>query len=159
MGKLIIDKVTGTVLNIEGCYVIDADQLDDSFTDSEIADLADRVGVKVEDPDDVSEVIWFDTLTDRQKLDTMREHEGIELFHQMCGKFGWVGCIFTTEDIRMRLEDDVFDEAEMDKMVEAVTWTRWWRKAMDNAMNEAGYEILDEAIAEAIYEAKNGTTK
>jgi hypothetical protein len=47
MGKLIIDKVTGTVLNIEGCYVIDADQLDDSFTDSEIADLADRVGVPV----------------------------------------------------------------------------------------------------------------
>ena len=47
MGKLIIDKVTGTILNIEGCYIIDADQLDDSFTDSEIADLADRVGVPI----------------------------------------------------------------------------------------------------------------
>jgi hypothetical protein len=47
MQKYIIDKVTGTILNIEGCYVIDADQLDDSFTDSEIADLADRVGVPV----------------------------------------------------------------------------------------------------------------
>jgi hypothetical protein len=39
--------VTGTVLNIEGCYVIDADQLDDSFTDSEIADLADRSGLPI----------------------------------------------------------------------------------------------------------------
>jgi hypothetical protein len=47
MQKLIIDKVTGTVLNIEGCYVIDADQLDDSFTDSEIADLADRSGLPI----------------------------------------------------------------------------------------------------------------
>ena len=45
--KLIIDKATGTILNIEGCYVIDADQLGDSFTDREIADLADRVGVPV----------------------------------------------------------------------------------------------------------------
>ena len=81
----------------------------------------------------------------------MQEHEGIELFHQICGKFGWVGCIFTDEDIRQRLEDEVFDEAEMDKMVEAIKWTRWWNKTMDNAMNEAGYEILDEAI----YEVKN----
>ena len=133
MGKLIIDKVTGTVLNIEGCYVIDADQLDDSFTDSEIADLADRVGVPVA----------------RAEVGTMEEHEAIELFHQMCGKFGWVGCIFTEEDIRMRLEDDVFDEAEMDKMVEKVKRTRWWRKAMDEATCEAGNEMLDGAIQEA----------
>ena len=135
MGKLIIDKVTGTVLNIEGCYVIEADQLDDSFTDREIADLADRLGMPVSEY--------------KITVDTMREHEGIELFHQMCGKFGWVGCIFTEEDIRMRLEDEVFDEAEMDKMVEAVTWTRWWRKAMDEAMCEAGNEMLDGAIQEA----------
>jgi hypothetical protein len=131
MGKLIIDKVTGTVLNIEGCYVIDADQLDDSFTDSEIADLADRVGTPI------------------NVASEMQEHDGIELFHQMSSKFGWVGCIFTEEDIRMRLEDEVFDEAEMDKMVEKVQWTRWWRKAMDEAMCEAGYEMLDEAIREA----------
>ena len=83
------------------------------------------------------------------QIETMQEHEAIELFHQMCGKFGWVGCIFTEEDIRMRLEDEVFDEAEMDKMVEAVTWTRWWRKAMDEAMCEAGNEMLDGAIQEA----------
>jgi hypothetical protein len=155
MGKLIIDKVTGTVLNIEGCYVIDADQLDDSFTDSEIADLADRVGVKVEDPDDVSEVIWFDTLTDRQKLDTMEEHDGIELYHQMSSKFGWVGCIFTVADIRMKLAEDGLEGDELEKMVEKVQWTRWWHRTMDNAMNGAGYEILDEAI----YEAKNGETE
>ena len=141
MGKLIIDKVTGTVLNIEGCYVIDADQLDDSFTDSEIADLADRLGMPVSEY--------------KITVDTMREHEGIELFHQMCGKFGWVGCIFTEEDIRMKLAEDGLEGDDLEKMVEKVQWTRWWHRTMDNAMNEAGYEILDEAI----YEAKNGETK
>jgi hypothetical protein len=139
MGKLIIDKVTGTVLNIEGCYVIDADQLDDSFTDSEIADLADRVGVPVA----------------RAEVGTMEEHEGIELYHQMSSKFGWVGCIFTVADIRMKLAEDGLEGDELEKMVEKVQWTRWWRKTMDNAMVEAGYEALDSAI----YEAKNGTTE
>ena len=89
------------------------------------------------------------------QIETMQEHEAIEFYHQMSSKFGWVGCIFTEEDIRMRLEDEVFDEAEMDKMVERVTWTRWWRKAMDEAMCEAGYEMLDEAIREA----QEGETK
>ena len=139
MGKLIIDKVTGTVLNIEGCYVIDADQLDDSFTDSEIADLADRVGVPVA----------------RAEVGTMEEHEAIELFHQMCGKFGWVGCIFTEGDIRQRLEDNYFNEKEITKLIEKIQWTRSWRKGMDNAMNEAGNDMLDEAI----YYATNGETK
>jgi hypothetical protein len=136
MGKLIIDKVTGTVLNIEGCYVIDADQLDDSFTDSEIADLADRVGTPI------------------NVASEMQEHEGIELFHQMCGKFGWVGCIFTEEDIRQQLEQEEVSEEDMEALVEKVGWTRWWRKVMDEAMCETGYEILAEAIAEAITEGE-----
>jgi hypothetical protein len=137
MGKLIIDKVTGTVLNIEGCYVIDADQLDDSFTDSEIADLADRVGKPV-------------------AMDAeMTEQEAIQLTYKMFAKFEWVGCIFTKEDIRMRLEDEDLSEEQMEPMVEAVTWTRWWRKAMEEAMNETGYELLNSAI----YEAKTGETE
>lgn len=93
------------------------------------------------------------------QIKTMQEHEGIELFHQMCGKFGWVGCIFTDEDIRMRLEDDDLSDEQMAPIVEAVKWTRWWRKHMDNAMNEAGNEALDEAIYEAKKKQKNGETK
>jgi hypothetical protein len=43
--KLIIDAVTGTVLNTEGCYVVDeADFPDDDMSDSEITELAQRVG-------------------------------------------------------------------------------------------------------------------
>ena len=138
MGKLIIDKVTGTVLNIEGCYVIEGDQLDESFTDSEIADLADRVGVPVA----------------RAEVGTMEEHEAIELYYQMSSKFGWVGCIFTVADIRMKLAEDGLEGDELEKMVEKVEWTRWWRKTMDEAMNEAGYEVLAEAIYEATTEGE-----
>jgi hypothetical protein len=141
MGKLIIDKVTGTVLNIEGCYVIEAEQLDDNFTDSEIAELANRVGVPVSEY--------------KVTVETMREHEGIDLFHQLCGKFEWKGCIFTEGDIRQNLEDEDIDEATLNKMVEKVQWTHWWRKIMDNSIIEAGYAILDEAI----YEVKNEMEK
>ena len=47
--KLIIDKATGTILNLDDCYIINADELGDSFTDSEVADLADSVGVRITD--------------------------------------------------------------------------------------------------------------
>jgi hypothetical protein len=134
MGKLIIDKVTGTVLNIEGCYVIEAEQLDDSFTDSEIADLADRLGMPVSEY--------------KITVDTMREHEAIELYYQMSRKFGWVGCIFTVADIHMQLAEEGLEGDELEKMVEKTQQTRSWRKVMEDAMNREGYEVLAEAIQE-----------
>jgi hypothetical protein len=89
------------------------------------------------------------------QLETMQEHEAIEFYHQMSSKFGWVGCIFTVADIRMRLAEDGLTGDELEAMVEKVEWTRWWRKVMDEAMCEAGYEMLDEAIREA----QEGETK
>lgn len=48
MAKLIIDAVTGTILNAEGCYIIDdTDITSDDFTDREIAELAERVGKSI----------------------------------------------------------------------------------------------------------------
>ena len=88
------------------------------------------------------------------EIETMQEHEAIELYYQMSSKFGWVGCIFTVADIRMQLAEQGLEGDELEKMVEKVEWTRWWRKTMDEAMNEAGYEVL----AEAIYEATEETT-
>jgi hypothetical protein len=79
----------------------------------------------------------------------MEEHEAIELYHQMSRKFGWVGCIFTIAYIRMRLAEDGLEGDELEKMVEKVEWTRWWRKVMDEALWEAGYGMMDEAIREA----------
>lgn len=49
MAKLVIDATTGTVLNAENCYIVDAsDMTDDDFTDREIAELAERVGKSIQ---------------------------------------------------------------------------------------------------------------
>jgi len=47
MSKLIIDSVTGTILNMDGCYIVDTVELDDldieqleSGNDYNIADVA-----------------------------------------------------------------------------------------------------------------------
>jgi hypothetical protein len=43
--KLIIDATTGTVLNADGCYLVDgADFPDEELSDSEVSELAQRVG-------------------------------------------------------------------------------------------------------------------
>jgi hypothetical protein len=48
MSKLIIDTQTGTILNIEHCYVIEAEELsDDDFTCDELQVVADRAGISI----------------------------------------------------------------------------------------------------------------
>jgi hypothetical protein len=48
MSKLIIDTQTGTILNIEHCYVIDANDLSENdFTCAELQAVADRSGVSI----------------------------------------------------------------------------------------------------------------
>lgn len=53
--KLIIDKTTGTVLNIEGCVIVETDDLDDhdsalidEASDSELTDIGERYGISIE---------------------------------------------------------------------------------------------------------------
>ena len=90
------------------------------------------------------------------EIETMKEHEAFELFHQMRKKFGWMGCIFMEEDIRTRLEDDffddetdAFDEEGFEKMVEKVKSTDAWTRGITVAMVQAGFDSFDEAIIEA----------
>ena len=48
MSKLIIDTQTGTILNIEHCYVIESEELGvDDFTSSELQAVADRCGKSI----------------------------------------------------------------------------------------------------------------
>lgn len=54
MSKLIIDSQTGTVLNVEHCYVVETDGLDvadsavlENGSDSELSDLARRLGKSI----------------------------------------------------------------------------------------------------------------
>ena len=47
MSKLIIDATTGTVLNVENCYIVDDDTLtDDTYSDSELCEIA-KTGISV----------------------------------------------------------------------------------------------------------------
>jgi len=53
--KLIIDTTTGTVLNLEGCVIVETDNLDDhdnhlldEASDSEISDIGKRYGISIE---------------------------------------------------------------------------------------------------------------
>jgi len=47
MSKLIIDATTGTVLNADNCYVVDASVLtEDTYSDSELCDIA-KTGISV----------------------------------------------------------------------------------------------------------------
>jgi hypothetical protein len=63
MSKLIIDTQTGTILNIEHCYVIDANDLsEDDFTCAELQAVADRSG------NSISELMRL-SLTKQQDLD------------------------------------------------------------------------------------------
>ena len=48
MSKLIIDTQTGTILNIEHCYIVEAKELsEDDFTCSELQEVADRAGISI----------------------------------------------------------------------------------------------------------------
>lgn len=53
--KLIIDKTTGTVLNLEGCVIVETDDLNDhdsnlldEASDSELSDIGERCGISIE---------------------------------------------------------------------------------------------------------------
>lgn len=48
MGKLIIDTQTGTILNIEHCYIIeDTETIEDNPTTDELQAIADRSGIYI----------------------------------------------------------------------------------------------------------------
>ena len=53
--KLIIDKTTGTVLNVEGCVIVETDDLDDhdshlldEASDSELSSIGERYGISIQ---------------------------------------------------------------------------------------------------------------
>jgi hypothetical protein len=63
MSKLIIDTQTATILNIEHCYVIDADELPEYYLlCDELQIVADRSGISI------SELMRL-SLTKQQDLD------------------------------------------------------------------------------------------
>lgn len=127
--RLVVDKVTGTILDIAGCYVIDADQLDDTFTDSEVADLVDRVGHRVIDPCDYT------------------EQDALGLVSYWAERYGWKYAMFTRSEVWHCLVD-VYGDAT-DEQIKAVTGTRMWVKTLEDAIVREGMACVYDAIEQA----------
>lgn len=48
MKHYIVDSNSGTILDIEGCYIVEAVFVDDELSDNEISDIAILHGTKIE---------------------------------------------------------------------------------------------------------------
>jgi hypothetical protein len=129
--KLIIDTQTATILNIEHCYIIEANELsDDDFTSSELQMVADRCGQPV------------------RALDDHTEEQALELMWSLVRRFGWKGTMFTRQDVRQTVIDHCGERPTLDNYVEAIMASRMWVKHLDEAMCREGYECLYDAIRE-----------
>lgn len=126
--KYIIDKTTGTVLDLAGCYIINGDQLDDTFTDSEVSDLADRVGRKVVDTADYT------------------EEQALGLVSRFAQQYGWKGTMFTRTDVRQAVIDHYGWAESLDEKVDKVMATRMWVKTLEDSIIREGMECIYDAI-------------
>lgn len=129
--KLIIDTQTGTILNIEHCYIIEANELsDDDFTSSELQMVADRCGQPI------------------RALDDYTEQKALELMWSLARRFGWRGTMFTPNDVRDALEEQVGLNEATDEQIQAVMKTHTWVKTLEDALVREGMECLYDAIRE-----------
>jgi hypothetical protein len=131
--KLIIDTQTATILNIEHCYIIEANELSvDDFTSSELQMVADRCGQPI------------------RALDDYTEEQALDLMWSLARRFGWKGTMFTPNYVRDALEERVGLNEATDEQIQAVMETRMWVKHLDDAMYREGMECLYDAISEVL---------
>lgn len=85
-------------------------------------------------------------------IENITEEEAIDIMRQFKIKFDWVGTLFYKEDIIYRWADNNSDkenyEPLTDDQIEQIMVSYEWRKGMDEAMTETGYEVLDMALWE-----------
>lgn len=134
--KLIVDTTTGTVLGLDDCYIINAEELGDDYSDGEAMELAVKYGTKVREfaPDD-----------------DMTPDEALHLVLAIQKKFGWSGTMFTADDIIDELESRLVEPTG--EMVDAVMATYEWRKSLPNLTTSWGFECLSDAVTRVVGEA------
>ena len=85
-------------------------------------------------------------------IENITEDEALDLFQKLRSKFYWTGTVFTKEDIIYRWLDKYpvkeGNEPLTDDQIEQIMVSYEWRKGMDEAMTETGYEVLDMALWE-----------
>ena len=84
---------------------------------------------------------------------TLTEEGAINLFHDLKYQFGWSGTIFTRADADADFQnqrDDLSFDHIPDEVWDAIVNTRTWNRELPDRMCEIGWDILTEAVSEAI---------
>lgn len=87
--------------------------------------------------------------------ETITEDEAIRLHFDLANRFGWRGSFFTREDAQNSFNEYHGKEGEMtDELWDRVLLSWYWRKGLDEIMTERGWDLVHEAVAEALSEEK-----
>lgn len=84
-------------------------------------------------------------------IDNITEDEAIALYHSLSNRFGWRGTFFTREDAENSwTEYHEQTEPFTDETWNKVTSTWYWNKGLGDIMTERGWDVVHEAVSEAI---------
>lgn len=87
--------------------------------------------------------------------DNITEDEAIALYFNLANQFGWKGTFFTREDAENSWKEyHGQTEPFTDEAWNAVCDSWYWRKGLDEIMTERGWDLVHEAVAEALSEEK-----
>lgn len=87
--------------------------------------------------------------------ETITEDEAIRLHFNLAYKFGWQGTFFTREDAEQSWKE-YHDQTEpfTDEVWDTVRLSYYWRKGLTDILVERGWDLVHEAVAEALAELR-----
>jgi hypothetical protein len=92
-------------------------------------------------------------------IETMTEEEAVETINALMRHFDFSGTYFTRGDADIAWYNQQVDNdnipAATDSVMDDETWervrdTRYWRKTLPEILTERGWNIVEEAVAEAL---------
>lgn len=88
-------------------------------------------------------------------IETITEDEAIDLHYKLSRRFGWGGTFFTRADAESKWQeltgDDLTNSEPLpDDVWENIRQTWYWRKGLTDSLTEYGWDIVNDAVAEAI---------
>lgn len=88
--------------------------------------------------------------------DNITEDEAIKLYFDLASQFGWRGTFFTRADAENSWQE-YHEQSEpfTDEVWEAVRQSWYWRKGMGEILTEHGWDLVHEAVDEAVSGVKS----
>lgn len=79
------------------------------------------------------------------------EDEAVRLYFEFSSRFGWKGTFFAREDAQSSWNEYHDKEGDLpDDIWEAVQNSWCWRKGLSEILTERGWELVHEAVSEAL---------